>query len=418
MSHIAEILSVGTELLLGNIANTDAMDLSRGLSELGINVYYHTVVGDNPERLRSAVDVAKRRADIIITTGGLGPTFDDLTKNVLAEAFGRKLVYDETAAAEMRSYFQSRLNKAQFTENNYQQAYLPEGCVVFHNTCGTAPGCAFEDNGTHVLMLPGPPRECAEMFRLSAVPYLAKLSDGAIWSHNIHIFGQGESAVEQLLRPMMLRLTNPTLAPYAGMGEVRLRVTAKADNADTAESMMRPIIDEVRRTLGSFVYGVDTDSLENTVFQLLKERDLTLASAESCTGGLLAKRITDLPGSSQVFRGGTVPYATEMKAKLLGVDANLLRHEGPVCREVAVQMADGTRRLFDADLAVGITGIAGPASDETGKDVGLVYCALAVEGAVYCRELRLGKDRDRVRTSAANNAFDMVRRFLTGLDVE
>ncbi len=417
MSHTAEILSVGTELLLGNITNTDAQDISQALSELGINVYYQTVVGDNPDRLRKAVEIARGRADILITTGGLGPTYDDLTKQTLSEVFGKQLIFDEAAAEEMRKYFKKNLRHLTITENNYRQVELPDGCTVFHNSCGTAPGCAFEADGVHVLMLPGPPRECRAMLRESVIPYLARLSDAVLYSHNIHIFGMGESMVEERLRPLMLRLQNPTLAPYAGTGEVRLRLTARASTKEAADELCRPCLEEIRSVLGDVIYGVDTDSLENTVLGLLKERGFTLASAESCTGGLVAKRLTDIPGSSAVFRGAAVTYATDTKSTLLGVDQTLLMEKGPVCRDVACQMAEGARRVFKSDLAVGITGIAGPATDGFAEEVGLVYTALAAEGTTYCRELHLGTDRNRVRTAASNNAFDMIRRHLTGLPV-
>ena len=417
MARTAEIISVGTELLLGNIVNTDARDISQMLSELGINVYFHTVVGDNPERLKSAVETARSRADIIITTGGLGPTCDDLTKQTLAEAFGKKLIFDEHEAQEIRTYFSQRLHTHAMTDNNYQQAMLPEGCVPFHNACGTAPGCAFEADGVHVLMLPGPPRECISMFKNCAMPYLRRLSDEEILSHNIHIFGLGESFVEDKLRPLMLRLTNPTLAPYAKEGEVRLRVTAKGRSQEECEALMAPVIEEVRGVIGSCIYGIDTDTMENTVLTLLKERGLTFATAESCTGGLIAKRITDIPGSSQVFLGGAVTYANSAKTDILGVDPDVIKTQGAVCRDVAEAMAKGARERFRADIAVGLTGIAGPGSDNTEKELGLVYCALAAGDQVFCRELHLGLDRSRVRTSAANHAFDMVRRYLTGLDV-
>lgn len=418
MDHTAEIISVGTELLLGNIANTDARDISIMLSELGINVYYHTVVGDNPERLKSAVAVAKARADIIITTGGLGPTYDDLTRETVAEAFGKKLIFDEHEAEEIRRYFSAHLHSHTMTDNNYRQAMLPEGCVTFHNECGTAPGCAFEAEGVHVLMLPGPPRECIPMFRRCAMPYLRRLSELELHSHNIYIFGLGESYVEDKLRPLMLRLTNPTLAPYALEGSVRLRVTARARTEDEAEALMAPVIDEVRRVIGDYVYGVDTGTLENTVFDLLRERGLTVAAAESCTGGLFSKRLTDLAGASQVFRGSAVTYATQAKADILGIDRNLLARLGPVSREVALEMARAARVRFAADIGVGITGIAGPATDESGLPVGTVFVSLSTPDADFCRSLHLGTQRDRVRFVAANHAFDMIRRALLCLPVE
>jgi len=418
MNHTAEIISVGTELLLGNVTNTDARDISEMLSELGINVYYHTVVGDNPKRLRLAVEIARRRADIIITTGGLGPTFDDLTKQTLAECFSRKLIFDEETAETIRSYFKRRGRGVEMTDNNYQQAYLPENCTPFHNQWGTAPGCAFKEGDTHVLMLPGPPNECVPMFRHCAMPYLMQLSDSLICSHNIHVFGLGESAMEAKLRPLMLELTNPTLAPYAKSGECLLRVTAKASSEKEADALMAPVIEKVRETLGDVIYSVDVDSLEETVCRLLTAQHKTLATAESCTGGLVGKRLTDVPGASAVYRGGAVTYATDTKADLLGVDEDLLNEKGPVCREVAMQMAMGVRARFGADVGVGITGVAGPSPDDRGNPVGLVYVALSVSSGVFCRELRLGSGRERIRTSAASHAFDMIRRYLTGLDVE
>jgi nicotinamide-nucleotide amidase len=280
MAYTAEIIGVGTELLLGNIANTDAQDVSKALSEIGINVYFHTVVGDNPERLKQAVAIARKRADIIITTGGLGPTCDDLTKQTLAEAFGKKLVFNENEAAKIRDFFESRLHNMKMTENNLQQAYLPEDCVIFDNGVGTAPGCAFKSGGTHVLMLPGPPKECREMLEHCAMPYLKKLSDAEIHSHNIHVFGQGESAVEAQLVDMMNALENPTLAPYAKDSEVLLRLTAKAASKEEADNMMAPVLEKVQSILGDIIYGIDTDSLENTVIGLLKEQHKTLAVAE------------------------------------------------------------------------------------------------------------------------------------------
>ncbi len=418
MNHTAEIISVGTELLLGNIANTDARDISTMLSELGINVYFHTVVGDNPERLKSAVAVARTRADIIITTGGLGPTYDDLTKETLAEAFGKKLVFDEAEARDIEEYFRTRLHSHAMTDNNYRQAMLPEGCVPFHNECGTAPGCAFEAEGVHVLMLPGPPSECIPMFRRCAMPYLRRLSELEIHSHNIYIFGLGESYVEDKLRPLMLRLKNPTLAPYALEGSVRLRVTAQAPTREEAEELMAPVIEEVRGTIGDYIYGIDTGSLEMTVSNLLRDRRLTIAAAESCTGGLFSKRITDIAGASEVFKGGAVTYATESKADILGVDRDTLQSLGPVSQEVAAQMARGARRVFHADLGVGITGIAGPGTDESGLPAGTVFIALASEEGTTVRSLHLGAQRDRVRIVAANHAFDMARRYLTGLPIE
>lgn len=417
MNLSAEIISVGTELLLGSVANTDAQDVSKALSELGINVYHHTVVGDNPSRLEDAVNAAKSRSDIIITTGGLGPTVDDLTKFTLAKCFGKELVYSDEAAEDMRAYFAAFHPTAAITENNYRQAYLPEGATIFRNTCGTAPGCGFEAEGKRVIMLPGPPRECRAMLRVSAIPYLAALSEYKIFSHTVRVFGMGESRMDSIMQPLMDTLTNPTLAPYAIEGECYLRLTARATSEEAAEDMMRPVMEKIRVMLGDVIYGVNVASLEERVFALLRENGLTLATAESCTGGLIAKRMTDLSGVSEVFRGGVVTYQTDTKSSLLGVDPELLAREGAVHPEVARQMAEGVRIKLGADIGVGVTGVAGPAPDERNNPVGRVYVAVADGKDTYLRALSLGSERGRVRTAAANNALDMIRRLLTGLPV-
>ena len=416
-TYTAEIIAVGTELLLGNTANTDAQDVSQLLSELGINVYFHTVVGDNPERLKQAVEIAKSRADIIITTGGLGPTYDDLTKQTLAEAFGKKLVFNETVAEQIREFFSKRLHNMDMPENNLRQAELPEGCVIFDNGVGTAPGCAFESGGKHVLMLPGPPRECRAMLQACCSPYLKELSGSGIYSHNIHIFGLGESAVEEKLRGIMEELRNPTLAPYAKEGEVMLRLTARAGSNCEADALMAPVLDKVRETLGDVIYGVDTGSLENTVAALLIERGLTVAAAESCTGGLLSKRLTDIPGASSFFMGGAVAYSIQSKTTFFGVSQELIKEKGAVSREVALAMADGARESLGADIGIGITGIAGPGGDGSGLEAGTVFVALTTGGASFCKDLRLQYDRDRVRIISSSQALDMLRRYLTLSDI-
>ena len=266
MSHTAELIAVGTELLLGNIANTDAQMISQGLSELGINVFYHTVVGDNPDRVRQAVDIAKQRADILITTGGLGPTCDDLTKVALAQAFGRKLLYHEPSAQRIRDRFAAMGRPV--TENNYQQAMIPEGATVLDNDWGTAPGVAFAADGVHVIMLPGPPRECEMMFQHRAVPYLRGLSDGVIASRTVKTFGIGESAAESVLRDLMNALHNPTLAPYAKPNGTELRITAHADTEAEALALIAPVEEQVKARMGHYVIGVDVTSLEEVCFSL------------------------------------------------------------------------------------------------------------------------------------------------------
>lgn len=412
MSHTAELIAVGTELLLGNIANLDAQIISEGLTTLGINVRYHTVVGDNPQRLEEVLTVARRRADIIITTGGLGPTYDDLTKQTVCRLFGRELELHPDILETIRDYFQTKLGR-EMPENNVQQAMLPVDCTVFDNPVGTAPGCAFCEGGVHVLMLPGPPFECRYLFEHRAVPYLAALTEGVIASHEIRIFGMGESTVEKVLHEPMTTLTNPTLAPYAKLNECMVRATAKAETAEKAEAMLAPLVDQVRTILGDVVYGVDVDSLEQVASGLLRERGETLSCAESCTGGLIAKRMTDLPGASQVFMGGVVSYTNFVKANVLGVPQALLDEHGAVSEPVACAMAEGVRAVTGADYGISVTGVAGPDSDERGNAVGTVYIGLAGPDGTLCRLCHFGKrSRERIRGQSANTAFDLLRREL------
>ncbi len=419
MSHTAELIAVGTELLLGNIANTDAQTLSKELSALGINVFYHTVVGDNPQRLRQAVEVAKTRADLIITTGGLGPTCDDLTKNVLADCFGKKLVYNEEAARRMENFFcKLHPDSGRMTENNYQQAYLPEGCVPFQNDRGTAPGCGFVAGGVRVVMLPGPPSECGPMFRDKAIPFLSDLTDGAIVSRSLRLFGIGESAAESQLREQMNAMENPTLAPYAKEGEVELRITAKAADPAAARALIAPVEADLRERFGPLVYGADVPSLEAVCLQRMKERGLTLSAAESCTGGLIAQRFTDLAGASAVFKGGVVSYWSEVKHDILGVPQELLDQYGAVSEPVARAMAEGVRRLTGADLAVSATGVAGPDPDDRGNPVGLVFVGIAWQGGGFVRQVHAVGPRGRIRHIAASHAFDLIRRKLTDLELK
>ena len=418
MSHTAEIIAVGTELLLGNIANTNAQVISQSLSALGVNVFWHTVVGDNPGRLKEALDVARKRADVIITTGGLGPTYDDLTKQTVCEAFGQKLVLHPEILEDIRTFYESALH-VPMPENNTQQAELPQGGVIFDNPVGTAPGCAFEAGGVHVLMLPGPPHEMETMLRRHVEPYLRKLSHEVIVSRDIMTFGMGESSVDELLHEKMAHMTNPTLATYAKPFEVRLRATAKAATEEEAYSMLAPVEQMVLETLGDVVYGVDMMDLAECCHAQLLRRGLTLATAESCTGGLVAEKLTAIPGASGIYRGGVVSYWTSVKSDLLQVPREILDTYGPVSEKCARAMAEGVRRLTGADLGVSVTGAAGPDPDERGVPVGIVYIGLATPDGTFCRPLDFGRRRrDRIQGLAANHAFDVVRRYLQGLPVE
>ena len=411
MSHTAELIAVGTEILLGNTANTDAQMLSEELAALGVNVLYHTVVGDNPTRLAEALELARRRVDIVITTGGLGPTYDDLTKQSICTVFGRKNVFHPEIADALRTHFASI--GRELTENNLRQAYLPENCTIFRNHNGTAPGCGFCEGGVHVLMLPGPPHECRKMFRTGAIPYLRALSDEIIVSRSLRIYGQGESQIEAMLHNRIVSMVNPSVAPYAKPDECMLRVTAKAKSEAEAEEMLRGAIEEVMPVIGEWVYGIDVGSLEEVVSVLLREKGRTLAAAESCTGGLIAKRLTDIPGASQTFLGGVVSYTNAVKQHVLGVPASLLETYGAVSAPVARAMAMGVRVLTGSDLALSVTGLAGPAGDDRGSPVGTVFTALSTPQGVFVRQLALGGDRERIRTLSAHRALDLLRRYLT-----
>ena len=413
----AEIISVGTELLLGQVVNTDTAIVAQELSALGINLLYSAVVGDNVERLRHAVDTAISRSELLIMTGGLGPTTDDLTKETTAACAGKKLVLHQPSLERIQNYF----NEKHVSENQEKQAWLPEGCTVFQNDNGTAPGCAFQaQSGCTVIMLPGPPSELEPMLKNYVVPFLKKGQEHVIVSHNVHIYGRGEAPVAQLLDDLM-NGENPTLAPYAKEGECYMRVTAKAPTVEEADEMCRPLIEEIRRRVGDFVYSVDVESLEELVVGELAAQGKTLATAESCTGGLLSKRITDVAGGSAVFHMGVVTYANQAKEDLLGVSHETLERWGAVSSQTAREMAQGIVRRSQADLGIGITGIAGPDGGTAEKPVGLIYIALSDgERTWVTKRHPIGRTKSRAwhRHCAASQALDMVRRYLEGLPVE
>ena len=407
----AEILCVGTELLLGDIVNTNARELSAALRGLGIGVYWQSVVGDNPDRLRQAVKVARDRANLIITTGGLGPTYDDLTKDVVCEVFGVPLVMHVEEAEKIRAFFAQK--SREMPENNLRQAMLPEGCTVFSNGNGTAPGFAFVADGATVIQLPGPPREMRLMLETGVIPYLRGSTDEILVSKDIRIFGLGESSVEARLHDYMESLVNPTLAPYAGTAEVRLRATAMAPDEAAAEAMLEPVITRVRAELGDLVYAVDEPKLESVCLRLLKEKGLTFAAAESCTGGLIAKRFTDQSGASSAFMGGVVCYTNFVKHHVLGVPQETLDEFGAVSAQTAAAMAEGARRVCGSDIAVSVTGCAGPNSDERGTPVGTGFVGFASPEGTIVKPIQMGKDREWARVYAASFAFDLIRRYLT-----
>lgn len=407
---VCELISVGTEILLGDILNTDAQFLSIELARLGISVIHQSTVGDNRERLLAQLKEAADRSDIIILSGGLGPTPDDLTKEVCCEFFGKKMFLHEPTVEKIKTYFSTKGMK--MAQNNLKQAMFPKDCVIFPNDNGTAPGMAIEKDGVHILVLPGPPRELKPMFRNCAVPYLMQFSDRIIVSHNIRTFGIGESLMAERVNDLF-DAENPTVAPYAKDGEALLRVTAMARTKEEAENLCKPVINEIKSRLDGFVYGVDYTCIEEAVIEKLKEKHMKVATAESCTGGLIAKRITDVPGASEVFDCGIISYANEIKHRVLGVSEDDLNKYGAVSEPVARQMAQGALKVSGADIAVSVTGIAGPDSDSTNKPVGLVYIGLADRDNVWVRELRTSrKDRSYNRYVSASNALNMIRLYI------
>ena len=417
MNYTAEIIAVGTELLLGNVANTDAQMISEALSTVGVNVLYHTAVGDNAQRLEEVTQIARKRADLLIFTGGLGPTYDDFTKDVVCRTFGKELVFFPDAAATIQHYYDTVFCRP-MPEGTLRQAWLPEGCTFFRNDAGTAPGCVFEADGTTVVLLPGVPSECACMTQQQLLPWLRSRSPQVILSRDIRIFGLSEPKVQAMLSEVMDEAVNPSLAPYAKTGEVMLRMTAKADAEEACLRLMEPMLAQVRTILGDHIYGEDVGSLEEVVVRLLREKKLTLSAAESCTGGLIAKRLTDIPGASAAFCGGVVSYTNEVKHAVLGVPQRLLDEYGAVSEPVARAMAEGARRITGADLALSVTGVAGPDKDDRGNEVGTVFVGLSTPEGTAVRQLALGRGRERIRTMAAHYALDMVRRYLTDTQQE
>ena len=410
MTMVAEILSVGTELLMGQIANTDAQYLSRRLSELGVTLYRHTTVGDNPSRVKQALAEALERADMVITTGGLGPTEDDLTKEMVGEFFGLPMELDEKSLEALRTRM-CRIGR-EMTENNNKQAYFPRSAIIMPNACGTAPGCIVEHDGKAVAVLPGPPREMKDMFERQLAPYLRRRSGEHIESRFLRVFGVGESKTEVLLLDLF-HGENPTLALYCGAGEVTARISARVPLGTDAAPMIDPMEAEIRRRLGNAVYAAygpgEEVNLASTVLKILMERGESIATAESCTGGMLISHLIDCPGASAAVHEGHVTYSNEAKMRVLGVRAETLQAHGAVSAECALEMAEGARRASGATWALSTTGVAGPDGGTPEKPVGLVYVGVAGPDGARAERLMLRGDRDWIRTLACQNALNLLR---------
>jgi nicotinamide-nucleotide amidase len=396
----AEIIAVGSELLLGQIVNSNAKFLSSQLAELGINVYYHTAVGDNSERLKSVIQIAQKRSDLIIFTGGLGPTKDDLTKETIAELLGKRLVIDQHALDQITQYFQ-KINRV-MTENNKKQALVLEGSTVLKNDFGMAPGMAISVNGITYMLLPGPPKEMEPMFLNYGRKYLMEsfLLEDRIVSRVLRFFGIGESQLETEIQDLIDSQTNPTIAPLASDQEVTLRLTAKHSSYEAAEKMLDEVEAKIQQRVGRFFYGYGSTSLAEELFKNLRQHKLTLASAESLTGGLFTENLTAIPGSSSIMKGGIVCYSNEIKEQILQVNRSTLTTEGAVSEACAKEMAENVRRIMQADIGISFTGVAGPAEIEE-KPVGTVYIGIAKRNEpTKVFSLRLAGNRQSIRNRA------------------
>ena len=406
----AEIIAIGTEILLGDIVNTNAAYLARKLAQLGINTFHQEVVGDNPERVLETFERAFERANVVITSGGLGPTQDDLSKEMGAQFFGVSLKEDPEARAHIESYMH-RLGRT-ITENNWKQAMLPDGSIPLYNHNGTAPGFILNRDERILIMLPGPPSEMIPMFDELVVPYLRSLSEDVLLSRTLHICGVGESAVESILQARMREMSNPTLAPYAKEGTVDLRITAKAKSEELAKSMIAPVEEEIRSIFGRQIFGVDEDTLESVIVELLAERGWHVATAESCTAGWASGRIVNYPGASKVLEGGLVTYSNEAKMSLLGVKKETLEQFGAVSVQTAAEMAEGAAKVLGTETAISITGIAGPGGGTPDKPVGTVCVGVYCQGKVKTERFHFSRNREANRRLSVVKALDMLRLFI------
>jgi nicotinamide-nucleotide amidase len=407
---IAELISVGTEILLGNIVNTNANYLAVKLAELSISNYFQVSVGDNAERLADTIKTALNRSDIVILTGGLGPTKDDLTKEVTARVLGKELVEDVHSRERIKSYFIDR-NVNDITSNNWKQALVMEGCMVIDNHNGTAPGLIAEsDNGKKIILLPGPPNELYPMFEENIIPYLRTLQPGVFYSEIVKICGIGESKAETMIEDMIAAQTNPTIAPYAKDGEVHLRITASATTVEEGRVLIKPIVEELGKRFKNYIYTTrEEESMEDVVVKLLADNKLSLALAESCTGGLLAGRVVNVAGASSVLGEGFITYSNEAKQKYLGVEAETLKNYGAVSEETAIEMAKGAAIAAGSSASLAVTGIAGPEGGTQEKPVGLVYVACYLRGKITVQELRLKGNRQKIRNYTVIYALNLLR---------
>lgn len=403
----AEIVSVGTELLMGQIVNTNAQYISKALTNLGIDIFFISTVGDNAERLSETVKTALNRSDIVITTGGLGPTQDDITKEVVAQTMGIPLEFNAECMAEIEKTFKA-LGR-EMPPNNQKQAYFPKGCIIMPNPRGTAPGCIIEKNGKAAIILPGPPYEMNLMFENHVIPYLKTKSKGIIVSHFIKVFGLGESYVADKISDLIDKQTVPTIATYCSTGEVQIRLSAKCNDPGEAEELIKPVEDEIVKRFGKGIYTIGEETLGEVVSNMLVQSNRKLAVAESCTGGLIASMLTDIPGSSRYFVESIVTYSNDSKVNRLNIPESLIRDCGAVSHETAVAMAKGVLKSSGADISLAVTGIAGPDGGSAEKPVGTVFIAVSDKDSTDCKKYHFRGNRARIRQLSALSALNLLR---------
>lgn len=406
---ITELITVGTEILLGNIVNTNAQFLAQKCALIGYSVFYQSTVGDNEERLADQLKTALRRSDVVILSGGLGPTEDDLTKETAAKVCKKKLIEDENTKKRIKNYFARTKRKP--SDNNWKQALVPEGAIVVDNDNGTAPGIIMEIDGKTIILLPGPPNELIPMVNSKIVPYLKNKMPNTILSAMVKICGIGESKAESMVRDLIDQQTNPTIATYAKTGEVHIRVTASASNEKDAKKKIKPIVEKLRKRFGDAIYTVkEEETLEHVVVRKLQKQGLTICTAESCTGGMLSSRLINVPGASDILKIGLVTYSNRAKRKFIDVNRDTLKKYGAVSKETAKEMAKGAVFKTDADVSLAVTGIAGPDGGTKEKPVGTVFIGCYYNESVVVEEFHFTGDRNKIRELTVVNALDLLRR--------
>lgn len=406
---IVELISIGTEILLGNIVNTNAAFLSEKCAALGLSVYYQVTVGDNPERLEQTVRTALDRSDIVIMSGGLGPTNDDITKTIASKVMGMELYFDENVRLSVQKYLENGPYSF-IPESNFSQAYVPKGAIVLHNTNGTAPGLIMEKDNKSMILLPGPPSELKPLFNNQVFEYLSKKTDKLIRSKMLKLSGIGESQAAEMIKDMLETQTNPTIAPYAKTSEVHLRITASAKNETEAYDMLAPVEKELYKRFGDIIFTSDESvTLEEKVVLMLKEKGYKVSTVESCTGGKIASKLVNIPGSSEVFEKGFVTYSDEAKTDLVGVDRNIIEKYGVVSEETAANMACNGAKTAGTQACISVTGVAGPTGGTEKTPVGTVFIGCCLNGHTEVEKYHFSGNRENVRENAAVRALNLLR---------